>query len=180
MIELQVYFESGLLSIPKGIYIGLLALSFLGMVSFVVWKGLKEGLRYSALLLLAECICLVYCVAVVFRESRAESGYSLIPFISYWDYGENSYFMERFAINMLNVILFFPIGFFMGVGFTHITWKRVLKSALFLSLSIELIQLFFRKGYCEVDDLIHNVAGCLIGYGVYKALVLVKTEMGWH
>jgi len=25
-----------------------------------------------------------------------------------------------------------------------------------------------KRGFCEVDDVMHNSLGCLIGYGIYK------------
>jgi glycopeptide antibiotics resistance protein len=36
-----------------------------------------------------------------------------------------------------------------------------------ISLSIEVLQLFLRRGYSELDDVMHNTLGCLIGYGLY-------------
>ena len=112
-------------------------------------------------------MALVISVTVIFRESGAESRIQLEPFRSYWDFGEHSYFLECFAANLLNVALFVPVGFLMGSSFRHIEWKKVVQWGCLLSIVIEVSQYVLRKGYCEVDDVIHNTLGCLIGYGVY-------------
>lgn len=123
-----------------------------------------------ARLLLVEWIILVLGIAVIFREPRAERSFCLIPFLSYFDYGTNSYFMEKAALNILNIVLFIPIGFLLGCGFRNLTWKRALAIGAMLSVFIEILQLIYRKGLCEVDDVIHNVLGCMIGYGVASIL----------
>ena len=43
-----------------------------------------------------------------------------------------------------------------------------------ISVMIELLQLIFKRGLCEVDDVIHNVLGCMVGYGVYWVFVNVN------
>ncbi len=58
-----------------------------------------------------------------------------------------------------------------------VTWKGALLIALLISASIEVSQFVFRKGLCEVDDVIHNVAGCMLGYGVATlTLTLINTN----
>ena len=52
------------------------------------------------------------------------------------------------------------------------TFKRVLFLGGGLSVFIELLQLIFKKGFCETDDVIHNVLGCLIGYYIYRLTFL--------
>ncbi len=173
MVELRVYLNTAMAEIPTGFYYGIIAVISIIIIFLNRYKDIKKRLRCYAVVLLVGWICLVFGTAVVFRQTHAERGYSLIPFISYWEYGEKSYFMERFAINLLNVALFVPVGLLVGCGFRNISWKRVLQIGFFLSLTIEVLQFIFKKGYAEVDDVIHNVGGCLIGYGIY--IILAKT-----
>ena len=70
--------------------------------------------------------------------------------------------------NILNVLLFVPIGFLAGCGVQRVTWKKVLFLGGGLSIFIELLQFIFKKGFCESDDVIHNVLGCLIGFGLWR------------
>lgn len=73
-------------------------------------------------------------------------------------------------MNMLNVLLFVPIGFLAGFGLQGLTFKNILLLGGILSVFIELLQFIFKKGFCETDDVIHNVLGCLIGYGLLRVL----------
>jgi len=120
------------------------------------------------LILLVDWVFLVLGTSVIFRESGDDYRIRLLPLISYFEQGENSYFMEAAALNILNVALFFPVGLLLGCGYKNMTWRRAMGIGVVLSVSIEILQLIFKRGLCETDDVIHNVAGCMIGYGIYK------------
>lgn len=168
MIEIKFYARNVASGIPVGIYWGLLGLFVVELLVLIWWKGLWRGMRYGAALLLAEWVFLVLCAIVFFRETGAERCYNLMPFWSYWDYGKDSYFMEMFGENILNVLLFVPVGFWAGCGVRGMTFKKVLLLSGGLSIFIELLQFIFKKGFCETDDVIHNVLGCIIGYGLWR------------
>lgn len=170
MIEIEFYARNVASGIPVGIYWGLLGLLVVGLLVLIWWKGFKLGLRYGTVLLLAEWVFLVLCAIAFFRETSAERGYNLMPFWSYWDYGEHSYFLEMFGENVLNVVLFVPIGFLVGCGLRRMTLKKVLLLGGGLSVFLELLQFLFKKGFCETDDVIHNVLGCMIGYGLSNVI----------
>ena len=74
--------------------------------------------------------------------------------------------MEYFLINIVgNVVVFMPFGFFLPLVSEHkIKFFKVFITAFSLSLSIELIQLISKVGSCDVDDLILNTLGGLLGY----------------
>ncbi len=68
----------------------------------------------------------------------------------------------------MNVIVFIPVGMMLG------SLLRVKGSCLIvlligcsISVTIETLQFCFMKGFSEVDDVMHNTLGCLIGYGIY-------------
>ena len=166
MVELQVYATGGIDAIPTILYWGLLFVSLVGLVVLLWRKGIREGLRYSAMLLLAEWGIVILGIAVLFRGACSERRINIIPLWSYFDYAENSYLKEMAAINILNVALFIPVGFLLGCAFRQMTWRRALAVGTGMAATIEVLQLIFKRGLCETDDVIHNVAGCMIGYGV--------------
>ena len=168
MVEIEFYARNVVSNVSIEIYWGLIGLFAVGLLVLIWWKGFKLGLRYGSVLLLAEWVCLVLCTIVLFRETSAERGYNLMPFWSYWDYGEHSYFIEMFGENILNVLLFMPIGFLAGCGLRGMTFKKVLLLGSGFSVFIELLQFVFKKGFCETDDVIHNVLGCIIGFGLWR------------
>ncbi len=68
-----------------------------------------------------------------------------------------------FAISLGgNILLFIPLGFFLK----YFIWKEhiiVLLYACAISVSIELCQLIFHLGVCDIDDVILNSVGAFTG-----------------
>jgi glycopeptide antibiotics resistance protein len=60
--------------------------------------------------------------------------------------------------------MFVPIGFFVGGALKKKHIWNVIKIGFLLSLFIELTQLITTRGVFNVDDIIHNVLGCTIGF----------------
>ncbi|HHX11893.1 MAG TPA: VanZ family protein [Clostridiales bacterium] len=76
---------------------------------------------------------------------------------------------ENFVVNILgNVIAFAPFGFLLPIlkesyrSFFVITFL-----SMFFSLSIELIQLTTRVGIFDVDDILLNTLGGVLGYIIF-------------
>ena len=61
------------------------------------------------------------------------------------------------------MFLFIPLGFFIGN-------KRGIVFGFLLSTWIELVQYCFALGYCELDDILHNTTGCLMGYMFHEII----------
>ena len=69
---------------------------------------------------------------------------------------------------ILNILLFVPLGFWLPFGirkFRHF-YVTYLTGFLF-TCSIELTQLFLNKGIFELDDIMDNTIGAMIGYGFF-------------
>lgn len=64
-----------------------------------------------------------------------------------------------------NVVLFIPIGMFLPYENKKLQsfWRFFLWSIIIITV-IELTQLFTLRGICDIDDLILNVAGEIIGF----------------
>ena len=168
MVELRVYGYAAIGKIPESVYIVLIVLLGVGSL-FLLWqKGLREGFRYVMAFLLVEWVFLILCSAVLFRDAHVERHCKLIPFWSYFLYGQNTDLKEMAAINLLNVVMFIPVGLLLGLSFREMTWKKAILAGAGLSIFIELLQLIFKRGLCETDDVIHNVLGCMVGYGICK------------
>lgn len=70
-----------------------------------------------------------------------------------------------------NVIMFIPLGLLLPKVFPKMSsLPRVLLTTAAIITAVELIQLFTLVGCCDVDDLILNVAGAAIGYGLHKLI----------
>lgn len=78
---------------------------------------------------------------------------------------------------ILNILLFMPLGYLLPSIFNffkHKPWFTVIAGFL-LSLTTELLQLVTRLGSFDVDDLINNTLGSVIGVILYY-LVLKKVQ----
>ena len=68
-----------------------------------------------------------------------------------------------------NVLCFMPFGFFVPWLWKHMDrWYLAVLLSLYLSLLIELTQLFLKVGSFDVDDLLLNTTGGILGYLCYK------------
>ena len=75
-----------------------------------------------------------------------------------------------------NILFFIPYGLLFP---RKDNWKRVFVTALVLSSSIELSQFIFNLGWCEVDDVISNTIGAMIGWGAIRQISR-KVNMAPH
>lgn len=152
--------------VPQEVYVGLLALFCFGAVIIIACCGLKHGWRKIVGLLLAEYVFVIYCSTVIFRTAADGNGHEFEPFWSYKAI-ENGR-VELLAENMMNVVVFVPVGILLGLTCHNVRWWQVSYICFLISVSIETMQYFLHRGFAETDDVMHNTLGCLIGYGIYS------------
>lgn len=92
----------------------------------------------------------------------------------FWTHREQLGFLVT-ATNLLgNIFIFVPFGFFMALA----SKKRSLIVTTFfscmLSLTVEIFQLISRVGSFDVDDLLLNTIGGILGYVVYIIMEKVR------
>ena len=149
-------------AIPYYVYEGIASIFCLGLVVFIAWKGFKTGLWYSAALLLIEYVFFIFCSTVIFRTAGATRQYDIHPF---WSYDRPELLVE----NIMNVIVFIPVGMMLG-SLLRVkgSWAIALLIGCSISLTIESLQFLFIKGFSEVDDVMDNTVGCLVGWFMVK------------
>lgn len=150
--------------VPTEVYEGLLSVSCLGTVGLLILFGWKRGWRWVSGLLLAEYVILIYCSTVICRKvSEGAVGHNFSPF---WSYEAIKNGKENLiAENIMNAIVFIPVGIILGLLLrVKGSWLIALLLGLGVSVSIEAMQYFLKLGFSEVDDVMHNSLGCLIGF----------------
>lgn len=78
-----------------------------------------------------------------------------------------------------NITWFIPLGAILPfVGRRTDIWqlRRILLAALAASLTIETLQWFLDTGVSDIDDILFNLAGALLGYGVYKMIEKCRNQ----
>ena len=95
-------------------------------------------------------------------------------FIIYWKVVGLHYFLLNIVGNIAG---FMPFGFFLPVFSRRSRrfFNTVLLSALF-SLCVETLQLGFQVGSFDVDDLILNTLGAILGYLLYKTVQKIRVR----
>lgn len=95
---------------------------------------------------------------------------NLVPIVYLFDYPER----REALLNLIgNTAMFVPLGIVWPSVFKQLdTHGKVIAAGVGCSLLIEILQLPFYDRVSDIDDLILNSLGFLIGYGIY---LLVKT-----
>ena len=100
--------------------------------------------------------------------------YNLIPFKEierFWIY-RKELGIHSFLNLVGNVLGFMPAGFFIPI-----LWKKkpgcfyTMCLTLQMSFQVELVQLIFRIGSFDIDDMILNTLGGLLGYFFFKMVI---------
>lgn len=102
---------------------------------------------------------------------------NLMPFQTIGRYvrlldSSRDYLVRLAVINLFgNVIMFIPLGFFLPLVAAKLRrlWKVILATAVIITL-VEITQLLTLVGSCDIDDLILNILGAAMGYGLYRLI----------
>ena len=78
--------------------------------------------------------------------------------------------------NIQNVIMLVPMGFMLAYMFPRLYSgpSDFIISGLLVSSTLESFQLMLQVGQCDIDDIIMNTAGAMIGLAVYNYYVRIK------
>ena len=128
-------------------------------------------IAYSALLvkiLVFKDLPIIKIGHMIFKMGGVTEGQAnLIPFktiLLYLNHGG----LIIGGINILgNIILLVPFGFLLPFVFQKLSWKKILIVATVVPLIIEVLQTVLHRGIFDIDDVILNGLGVMIGYGIY-------------
>ena len=109
-----------------------------------------------------------------------EYHYNLTPFTEmkrFWRYREQLGIWS--AINLFgNVLIFVPFGFFEAVASRNRSFWTIMLDGLLVSLLVEVFQFVAKVGRFDVDDLILNTSGVVIGYIIFLICNTVRRKYG--
>ncbi len=98
---------------------------------------------------------------------------NIVPFRTIVEYIEGvngTGSIDSTAISRINLVanigLFIPFGFLFPICVRKINDKYTVLAGAILSLTIEVIQIFVKRG-TDIDDVMLNTAGVLIGWGMF-------------
>ena len=158
--------------IPWILLFACLFCALFGVLSQKMHMEFKQNRKNTiCLLVILSLNCAFIFVMTLFNRLQDNYGFSLIPFESYRAaLSENN--VEILLQNIINIAMYIPIGFLLPCCFRYFEKaRRVLAATIICSVGIELIQWGAKIGYLEVDDVLNNIFGAVLGVLVYKLLV---------
>ena len=154
--------------VPKEVYILELLVLCFGVLLISVLVGKKRAGHFCLIMILLEYVFLICCSTIFFRETSNVKTFNFTPFWSYKSIIEGK---EHILLEVImNIMVFVPVGFLLGMITSKNGWKKSASLGAGLSIVIESVQFCLNKGFSEVDDVMHNTFGCVIGYGIYYGI----------
>lgn len=152
--------------LPYGILIGIPVSAVLVCVSRKVGKSKgKEPAALLPVIVFGMYFALMMVITFLSRESGDSNGLDLRLFSTWGINKRNNAFVVE------NILLFIPYGFFGCWASRRL--RRFLPSLALgggTSLGIELLQLITGRGFFQIDDIITNILGTIIGFLFFKIL----------
>ena len=155
----------------------------------------KKMLRKIAAVVFVIYIFVVLYITLLGRTGHQELHISLVPFWSYWVMLRGVFralcqcdwrgVMQEvkfigyptWSSLALNILLFVPLGMLTPIVIKSFgSLKKNFIFAFLLSLSIEILQIITKKGWFDVDDVINNTLGTVIGFILYLGIIDVSRE----
>lgn len=147
---------------------------------WLIWnKGMIADKAYKVRHIIWICIYLFYGYLAVQEAAgigtiwdliaygKLDNSINLIPFSS-----------EGAMTYILNIIMFMPLGFLLPLIWKNFrNAKKVVLMGFLMSLAIEICQLFNIRT-TDIDDLMMNTLGTLVGYCCWKVFSLIFRNAG--
>lgn len=102
-----------------------------------------------------------------------QKSYNLIPFATILEYATTIDARHNgiFDVNIWgNIVLFVPLGIYLMIYYKKNSPQKVIVTALLVSMLAEVLQFIFAIGSLDIDDVILNTLGAVVGVGIYQML----------
>ena len=144
-------------------------------ITYVI-KNKNKFIVYEELLKLIFVIYILMFFQIVTYQDVISYGNNFIPFKEVTRYSIGSSLFYKNVIG--NILLFMPYGFFISYYLRLEKKDKGLALGLIflVSLSIECVQLLIGRCF-DVDDILLNLIGGMVGYYIYRILEIVTDKM---
>ena len=155
--------------LPYGLFAGVLVVIILSMINDRRVKKKKEPLSVVAITGFIMYLVVLLFITFLSREGGSNKGMDLELF-STWGINtrNNAYVIE-------NILLFIPYGLFGAWAMKVI--RNVFTCTMLgaaTSLLIEWLQLLTGRGFFQIDDVVTNTIGAMIGYLIFKMFIKIR------
>ena len=135
----------------------------------------KEKILIILYILFFMYLCLMIWEIFIgpYRSYSGVRRYNLYPFktIKEFIFNTTKYNFQVIFINLIaNIITFIPLGFFISLFFRKsYNLINTVLSCVIIIICIEISQFILNVGVLDIDDIILNTVGCILGFVIYKA-----------
>ena len=147
-------------------------------------KNIVDKLRYLILFAIIALYAMILLKVILFKyvspTELLETGrlfsrsVNVVPFISSWKYFQSDASIKVILMNLAgNIGIFVPMGLFMQMIGKNKGIMRALLCVALISFGFEVVQYAFGLGASDIDDIILNTIGGLIGIFIYRILAKV-------
>lgn len=147
-------------------------------------KGFVHGRKFTQSVLISLLITYILFILLITLIARTPADTANINLIPFWSWREVIFNNNKVILEeiILNVLLFVPVGVLFclleargkfGINWINVfTFRHCILFCLIFSIGIELTQYFSCLGFCEWDDVVHNMIGGVVGW--YLGRVILK------
>lgn len=116
------------------------------------------------------------------REGTSQTyRYNLVLFKEikrFWYYRDQVGWYAMFTNIFGNVIVFLPFGYFLPMASKYRSFLETIFYSFALSFGVESVQLILKVGCFDVDDLLLNTIGGMIGYIIFVIHEMIRRRHG--
>ena len=137
-------------------------------------RSRKKFILHEEVFNMLFIIYLMVLFKLVTSQDLPGGGTNFKPFseILRYKYGTTGFYKQVFG----NILLFIPLGYFLTKYCNLKRMGGLILMTLLSSLSIEVVQHFIGRSF-DIDDVILNVTGGIIGFIIYKVLIAIKNKL---
>ena len=139
-----------------------------------LFKGGKKFVLYKEVLTLIFIIYILCLYYILTYQDMNGGGINLVPFREIFRYEIGSYKFNKNVIG--NILLFVPFGYFSAYYLNSRKLKTTVVVTLIVTTCAEIIQYYIGRVF-DVDDIILNLIGGILGYLVFVGLSAIKDKL---
>lgn len=143
-------------------------------VTYIMTSDKRKFCLYEEIFEILFLAYLVLLFQLVTSQDLPGGGTNLMPFreILRYDIGTKAFYKQVFG----NILLFIPLGYF-ATSYCKIKGLGTITLvSLLSSLTIEVTQHYIGRTF-DIDDIILNVVGGIVGFLIYTALNAIRNHM---
>lgn len=171
---MKIYFQQNILQLNK--LITWIVIIFTILVPFLISFFMKQQYHKP----IRSVGTITFSLYVIYAMTLLERVDTRVPecnFDLFWTWEKamkGSWLHQYFIVG--NIVLFVPLGMSVTAALPANKRKCWFLALVGLTVSgiVEGIQYFRHLGLCELDDLVHNTLGMLIGYGIMRLCIALR------